>query len=420
MFASRTASRAAAAAGARARTSPLHAPMPMSMRHTARQTRLVSTTQAEGAKAGGASGFAAGVAGGALVLVGCYTYYHFSGAKSVVDAYSSTKNQFKKATSALSEKAPEPRRAVQWLRGATSSYAALIPGAQSFLDKAFDEVEKVQEKHGEEVDEIVHRMYEELKDLGRKGGLDVQSAVRVWSVLTKALGEIAEVGKDGLGELLDGHPEIREKVGGNLEKLKGMVENLGPDAKGELDDTYKKVSEILAGGVGVGSLEKVRKLIQEKSEKVRKVGEQAWEKGLDEWKADLEKHPKVKQMLEENADLLKSGNVTKIFEQVRRAIESGNTEELGKYIKDAGEKAKDSGLGQNVQQYAKQAAEKLGIPGSEKIWERLQRLQEVAKDHGDELEGLVKSAYEEIGKVVEKKVAEAEKLRGKVEKDVKK
>ncbi|KAA8570362.1 hypothetical protein EYC84_002658 [Monilinia fructicola] len=367
-------------------------------RQQVRQTRFVSTTQAEGAKAGGASGFAAGVAGGAVVLAGCYTYYQFSGAKSVVNAYSSTKSQFQRATSALSEKAPEPNQAIQWLRHATSSYAAFIPGAQSFLDGAFDDLEKVQEKHGKEVDEVVSKTYQELKNIGQKGGLDVQTAVQSYNVLTKALRDIAELGKDSLGEVLDNHPQIKEKVGGNLDKLKGMAENYGPDAKKELDDTYKKVSEILAGGLGVGSVEKVRKLIQEKSEKVQKLGEQAWNKGLEEWKPYLEKNPKVKEIVEKNADVLKSGNVKEIFDQVRRAVESGKTDDLQKYIKDAGEKAKNSDLGQNVQQYAQQAAKLAGIPGSEKLWEKLQHLQEVAKDHGDELEGLVKSAYEDISK----------------------
>ncbi|KAF7923812.1 uncharacterized protein EAE98_007630 [Botrytis deweyae] len=408
MLASRTASRAAA------RT--IRAPI----RQQARQTRFVSTTQAEGAKAGGASGFAAGIAGGAVVLVGCYTYYQFSGAKTVVNAYSSTKSQFQKATSALSEKAPEPNQAIKWLRNATSSYAAFIPGAQSFLDSAFNDIEKVQEKHGKEVDEIVNKTYSELKNISNKGGLDMQTAVQSYNVLTKALGEIAELGKDSLGDIMDNHPQIKKQVGSNLDQLKSMAENYGPDAKKELDDTYKKVSEILSGGLGAGSIEKVRKLIQEKSEKVQKLGEQAWNKGMEEWKPYLEKNPKVKEIVEKNTDALKSGNVKEIFDQVKRAVESGNTDDLQKYVKDAGEKAKNSGLGQNVQQYAQQAAKMAGIPGSEKLWEKLQRLQDVAKDHGDELEGLVKSAYDDISKVVEKKVAEAEKLKGKVEKDVKK
>lgn len=408
MLASRTASRAAA------RT--LRAPM----RQQARQTRFVSTTQAEGAKAGGASGFAAGIAGGAVVLAGCYTYYQFSGIKPMVNAYSSTKSQFQKATSAISEKAPEPNQAIKWLRSATSSYAAFIPGAQSFLDSAFDDIEKVQAKHGKEVDEIVNKTYAELKGISKKGGFDMQTAVQGYNVLTKALSEIAELGKDSLGEMLDNHPQIKEKVGGNLDQLKSMAENYGPDAKKELDDTYKKVSEILAGGLGVGSIDKVRKLIQEKSEKIQKLGEQAWNKGMEEWKPYLEKNPKVKEIVEKNADALKSGNVKEIFDQIKKAIESGNTDDLQKYIKDTGEKAKNTGFGQNFQQYAQQAATMAGIPGSEKMWEKLQHLQEVAKDHGDELEGLVKSAYEDISKVVEKKVAEAEKLRGKVEKDVKK
>ncbi|ESZ99609.1 hypothetical protein SBOR_0020 [Sclerotinia borealis F-4128] len=398
----------------RAAARTLRAPI----RRQVRQTRFVSTTQAEGAKAGGASGFAAGVAGGAVVLAGCYTYYQFSGAKTVVNAYSSTKNQFHKATSALSEKAPEPNQAIKWLRNATSSYAAFIPGAQSFLDGAFNDIEKVQEKHGKEVDDIVNKTYADLKDISKKGGVDMQTAVQGYNILTKALNDIAELGKDSLGDIMENHPQIKEKLGGNLDQLKSMAENYGPEAKKELDDTYKKVSEILAGGLGVGSIDQVRKLIQEKSDKVKKLGEQAWNKGLEEWKPYLEKNPQVKEIVEKNADALKSGNVKEIFDQVRQAIDSGNTDNLQKYIKEAGEKAKSKGSG--LGGYAQQAAQMAGIPGADKMWERLQRLQEVARENGGEVEGLLKSAFEEISGVVEKKVKEAEKLKGKVERDAKK
>ncbi|KAI9642285.1 hypothetical protein NHQ30_009087 [Ciborinia camelliae] len=415
MLSTRTASRAAA------RT--LRAPI----RQRTRQTRFVSTTQAEGAKAGGASGFAAGVAGGAVVLVGCYTYYHFSGAKSVVNAYSATKAQFQNATSTLSEKAPEPHHAIKWLRNATSSYAAFIPGAQSFLDGAFHDIEKVQAKHGEEVDAIVQNTYEELKDIGENGAWDVQTAVKSYHVLMRALDDIARLGKDGLAEILEAHPQIREKVGGNLARLKRMTENYGPDAKREWDETCTQVSEILAGGLGAGAVEKVATLIQEKSERVKALGNEAWEQGMRDWKPFLEKHPEIREVVEGNKDVLKEGNVKEVFGRVRRAVEGGNWEDLREYVQDASEKSQNEKSNNEKSQNAPpkndtsdlahsaaQAAKKTGLPGfgSEKAWQKLHDLQGLAREHGGELEGLVRSAWVDVEKVVEGKVAEAEKLVG--------
>lgn len=402
MIASRTAATRAAARTLRA---PIRAP---------RQTRFASTTQSEAAKTGGASGFAAGVAGGATVFLAGYTYYYFSGAKTLVNSYSTTKSQFQKATKSIQDKAPEPNQAIAWLRNAASSYAAFIPGAQSYIDTAFDDLEKVQKKHGPEVEKIVNRTYAELKDVGKNGGMDMQTAAQSYNILQKALRDIGELAKDSAGDVLENHPQIKEKFGGNLDQLQQMADNYGPEAKKEVEETMRQIQDIFKGGVGIGAVNQARKLIQEKSDKVKGLGEQAWTKGLEEWKPYLEKSPKVKEIVEKNADSLKSGNVKEIFDQVRSAIESGSTDDLEKYIKDASEKAKNSGVGQNIQQYAQM------VPGGDQMWEKLQQLQQVAQDHGDEFQGLVKGAYDDISQVLQKRIAEAEKLKNKAAKDAKK
>jgi len=97
--------------------------------------------------------------------------------------------------------------------------------------------------------------------------------------------------------------------------------------------------------VSAGTLAKVRQVIKEKTEKVKKLGDEAWKKGVEQAKPYFDKNPKVKEMVEENADALKRGNVREVFEKVKSAVETGNMEDLKSYVKQAAEKARNSGLG---------------------------------------------------------------------------
>jgi len=277
MYASRTAPRAIARAAARNARTPL--------RQQARFESNISSTQSTAAKTGGTSGLVGGLAGGALVFAAGYGYYHFSGAKTIVNTASQTKAQFQSFTDKLSQKAPEPNQAVDWLRSTANSYAVFIPGAKSYIDSAFDELEEVQKKHGKEVESIVKDTYDQLKDVG-KNGVNLETVGKAWDVLQKA-----------------------------MEKIK--------DLAGDLGDEY--------------------------APKVKGMGEEAWKKGMDSVKPYLDKNPKVKQVIEENADSLKSGNVSDVFEKVKKAVETGDVDELKKYVKDAGEKAKNSSAGQQFQ-----------------------------------------------------------------------
>jgi 5-methylcytosine-specific restriction endonuclease McrBC regulatory subunit McrC len=165
--------------------------------------------------------------------------------------------------------------------------------------------------------------------------------------------------------------------------------------------------------VGVGSIEELRKLVEEKMEKVRKLGDEAWKKGLEQAKPYLDKNPKIKEIVESNASALKSGNVTELFQQVKEAASSGNTDKLQDYVKQAGEKAKNSGMGQSTEQYAKM------IPGGSEILPKLQKLQEVARKKGDDAERILKGAYEDVQEVLQKRIKEAEKLADEAGKEAK-
>jgi len=271
----------------------------------------------------------------------------------------------------------------------------------------------VQEKHGDEVEKIVQDAYRELKKVGDKG-VSMETAVRGWEVLEKAVKRLGELAGDAAEQILDNHPQVKEKVGGNLEQLKGMAESYGPEAKKEVEDMWKQIGDVVKGGVRAGSVSQISKMVQEKVEKVRKMGDEAWKKGLEQAKPYLEKNPQVKKIVEENADALKQGNFSQLFEKVKDAVSSGNTDELKKYAQEAGEKAKKSGLGQGIEQYAKM------IPGGDQIIPKLQKLQEVAQKHGDEAEKIMKGAYQDIQDVLQKRTSEAEKLAKDAGKEAKK
>jgi hypothetical protein len=302
----------------------------------------------------------------------------------------------------MKDSAPEPNELLKWFRSTVTSYAAFIPGAKSYVDTAFNDLDKIEQKHRGEVDEIVSKAYSEMKD-ATKSGLSIETAQRTWEILEKYLKQLGELAADSASEILDNHPELKDKVGGNIDQLKSMANSYGPEAKKELDRTYDQIKEVLAGGVGIGAIEKIRKIVEEKVEKVKQMGDEAWKKGMEQAKPYLDKNPQIKELIEKNQDALKSGNITELYEQLKE----GNADKIQDYVKQATEKAKNSGMGKNMEQYIKM------IPGGSQIIPKLTQLQEVAKKHGDEAEKIMKETYEEIANILSKKQKDVEKLAGK-------
>ena len=278
------------------------------------------------------------------------------------------------------------------------------------MDAAFNDLETVQRKHGGEVDKIVNNAYNELKD-ATKSGLSMETAAKSWAILEKYINQLGELASDSAGEILDNHPELKEKVGGNLDQLKQMADSYGPEAKKELDQTYQQIKDVIKGGVSMDTANKIKKVIEEKTEKIKQFSDEAWKKGLEQVQPYLDKNPQIKEILEKNTDALKQGNLSELFENVKEAAKSGNTEKLQEYVKNAGDKAKNSGMGQSIGQFTKM------LPGSDQIWPKLQQLQKVASEHGEEAEKIVKGAYQDISEVLQKRIGEAEKLAGKTKKD---
>lgn len=227
---------------------------------------------------------------------------------------------------------PEPNEALESLKRTATTYASFIPGGKGYVDSAFKDLDAVRNKHGSEVDNIVKEAYGELRDASSKG-LSLETANDAWQILQKHLQRLSDLAGDAAQDILGNHPELKDKFGGSIDQLKQMGDNLGPEAKKQVDQTWQQIQEITKGGIGIGTVEQVRKLVQEKMQAVRKLGDEAWSKGLEQAKPYLDKSPKVKQIVEENAQSLKQGNVGELWSKVKEAVDSGNIDTIEQYIK---------------------------------------------------------------------------------------
>jgi hypothetical protein len=378
--------------------------------NASRQIRFQSTAPQPNASGGMPPALSGGLAGAAAAVVAGYSWYHFSGTKSIVNTAQQTKAYFDSTTRKLTENAPAPNEALKWLRQVSTYYAGFVPGASGYIDTAFNDLDKVHEKHRDEVDKIVSDAYKELKSVSNKG-LNMQTAQETWEILQKHIKEIGALAGDAAEDILDNHPEVKKKVGGSLDQLKSMGEQYGPEAKKQVDEMWGQISDVVKTGFSVESAAKIQKIVQEKVEAVKKMGDEAWKKGMEQAKPLLEKNPKIKEMVEQNKDALMQGNFKELFEKVKKAVESGETGDLEKYVKEAAGKAKDSGMG-GLDQY-------LGmVPGGDQIMPKLSQLQEVAQTHGKDAEKIFKDTINDISQVLSKRSEEAKKLADKAKKDV--
>lgn len=274
-----------------------------------------------------------------------------------------------------------------------------------YVDTAFDDLEKVRKNNKEDADRILNDAYKHFQEIS-KAGLSMESLHRMYDALADLASKLADLSTDVLGDVLDNHPQLKDKFGGSIDQLKQMGDQYGPEAKKQVSDTWRQVRDIAAGGLTASNLEKARKLVEDKVQEVKKLAEEAWKKGLEEAKPYLDKNPQVKELVEKNADALKQGNTKELFERAKKAVESGKTGDLEGYVKDAVEKTKSKGSqltgGTGLEQYIGQ------IPNGSEVLSKLQQLKEVAEKHTEESEKLVKETLEELKKVLENKSEKAE------------
>ncbi|KAL7930503.1 hypothetical protein V8C35DRAFT_312833 [Trichoderma chlorosporum] len=373
------------------------------------QSTASSATSSSGSAASNGSlgvGMVGGMAGAAL-LYGIYSFTPAGRTASKLNkAVKEAEKKYQEAAKKLQENTPSSSEAVNSIKQFAYSYVGWIPGGRAYVDAAFKDWETVRKEHGKEADQLVNDAYKQFQDIS-KSGLSLETASRAYDVLADLAGKIANLAGDALSDVIDNHPQLKEKLGGNIDQLKQMGEQYGPEAKKQVDETWRQVKDIFAGGFSAASLAKARELINDKVKQVQKLGDEAWKKGLEEAKPYLEKSPKVKELLEKNGDALKKGNIGELFGKVRDAAKSGDAGDLESYIKQAvqkaGDKAEASGWG-SLNQYLDK------IPQGSEILSKLEEMGRVAQEHKEEGEQLLKETLGDIQKVLEEKGQKVQKI----------
>lgn len=405
--------RVASEAGAFTRAARRPLPRTPYARIRVQNARFQSTSAGQSAPQGTSPAVIGAVTGSLATLTLGYIWYRQSGARDLLVATKTTKDYVQAGKNKLKEATPEPNEALNMLRDAAKSYAVFVPGASGYIDSAFKDLDDIRSKHGDEVDKIVRDAYSELQDVAKNGDISILTAKRAWDIIVKHLGRIGDLAGDSAQQIMDNHPQLKEKLGGNIDKLKEYSEKYGPEAKKEADRTWQQVSDVVKTGLSAENVTKIQKIVQEKVDKLKQLGDEAYKKGMEQAKPYLDKNPKVKELVEQNADALKSGNVQELYNKIKSAVESGDTGDLESYVKSAVGKAKESGFG-GLDQYLNK------IPGGDQIIPKLSQLQEAAEKHGDEAQKLLKDTVNEISQILQKKGSEAENLAKKAKKDSKK
>lgn len=371
------------------------------------KARLPSTrfqsTSSESGTIGTNPALVGGLAGGTAAFIAGYAWYHFSGAKTLIKTSKEAQSYLDQAKQTIAEKTPEPNAAFQWLKDTAKSYATLIPGGQDYVDSTFKKLDNIQHEHGEEFDKVVKDAYNELKEISKKGGLNVDTALEASRALQKYLNRLLELGGDVAEDILNSHPQLKERVGGSFEQLKQMGDSYGPQAKEEVNKTWEQITGLLKKGVSADSAKDISNLIQEKREKLQKLGDEAWQKGKEEAQPYLEKSPKIKELVENNTDALKKGNVSELWNLVKESASSGKTEDLQKYVEEKVNQARENGF-EGLDKLSKM------IPGGSDLIGQLQSLQSITQEKGKEAGNILEETVGEIKDVLQKRKKQLEEL----------
>jgi len=388
--------------------------------HAASQAGNAASHAAAGSSGHFAAGLAGGIAGAAL-LYGIYTQTPSGKMMSTMNTtIKETNKKYEQVAAKLKEKTPSTDEALGKIKEVCYTYVFWVPGGKQYVDTAFKDIENIRDSNKEEVDKLVSETYTEFQKIAA-AGLTMEAAHRAWDALAKLGQRLANLASNASEQLLDNHPQLKEKLGGNIDQLKQLGAQYGPEAKKIADDTWNQINDIIKTGFSTENIEKIRKLVDEKTQQVRKLADQAWDKGLEQAKPWLDKNPKVRDLINNNKDILKQGNATTLFEKLKSMSEGGDSSKLEDYVKQAVEKAKESGskskswsgtlMGGGGSFAA--LSQFLGSSGSEatqKVKDNIGVLSEVVKKHSDEGQKLLEETKEDLKKLLEEKAKKAQKI----------
>ncbi|KAI0157860.1 hypothetical protein GGR52DRAFT_586648 [Hypoxylon sp. FL1284] len=390
---------------------PRIAPSPRTPK--AYQARLQSSSATGSSSSAGAnsSHFAAGIAGGVAAGTVLYATYLFSPtgrtSRTINKTVKEVNKKYNEAAQKLQEKTPDTDHTINYIRDFCYSYVSWVPGGRQYVDAAFRDIDKIRENHRDEVDKILADAYRQFQDVS-KSDLSLETGSRALEILADLSEKIGNLAGSALTDILDNHPELKDKFGGSIDQLNQMGDQYGPEAKKQVEETWDQVKKITSGGLSTANIDKARKLIQEKVEQVKKLGDKAWQKGMEQAKPYLDKNPKAKEIIESNASALKQGNSKELFDKVKSAVDSSDTGDLESYVKKAVDKTKSKGSqfsgGTGLEQYLQM------IPQGDEIIPKLKQLKEVDEKHSEEGERLIKDTLSEIKEVLEKRSKRAQEI----------
>jgi len=276
------------------------------------------------------------------------------------------------------------------------------------VDSFYEDIDKLQGKHGDELNQIVKSAYGEISDAA-EGGLTADTAKKVASILQKYAKRVQNLAKEASNDLLEQHPELKDQLGDSLSQLQELADKAGPEAKQKLDDAYNKIQDIAQQGLTPSSIAASAYFIQDAIKSVRASVDKAYDEGLKAAKPFLDKNPQIKKLIDENADAIKSGDVKQIFQTLTSGKSPDEIQkQLQDYLGTAGKQTADQFAG-----YVKK------IPGIDKV-PHVDDLIELAKQRGDDAQKLLQDTFTDIKKVLEKRADEASKLLEKTKQDAKK
>ncbi|KAI0486604.1 hypothetical protein F4859DRAFT_307397 [Xylaria cf. heliscus] len=374
-----------------------------------------SSTSINAAGQGGshiASGAAGGLAAG-VVLYGIYLMTPSGQMHRTINKGAKEINQkYNEAAKKLQGQTPDVDGAIQYMKEFAYSYVAWVPGGRQYVDTVFKDVDTLKENHEKEFNKIVSDAYRQFQKLS-KSGFSLETASKAYNILADLGNKFGALASSTLTDILDNHPQAKEKFGSSIEQLKEMGENYGPEAKKQVDETWQQTKELLGSGTSAANLDKVRGLVEDKIQQVKKLGDEAWNKGLEGAKPYLDKNPKVKELVEKNANTLKQGNAKEVFDHAKKAVESGDTGALEDYVNKAKSKGEQAASSLGIDQYFRM------IPSGSEILEKINQLRDVAEKHKDEGEKLLEETAQELKQVLEKKSQKAKEITEKAKRDTK-
>ncbi|KAI1324320.1 hypothetical protein F5Y16DRAFT_381538 [Xylariaceae sp. FL0255] len=373
-----------------------------------------SSSSTSSASANPNSHYVAGAVGGLVGGLALYAIFLMTPSgkmhRAINKGAKEINQKYNEAAKKLQGQTPDVDGATRYMKELAYSYVAWVPGGRQYVDTAFKDIETLKQNHRDEVNQIINDAYKQFQDLS-KSGFSMETASKAYNVITDMTKKLGDLAGDAFGDILQNHPQLKEKFGGSIDQLKQMGDNYGPEAKKQVDQTWSQAKEILGGGISVANIDKIRRLIEEKMEQVKKLGDEAWNKAQEEAKPYLDKNPKVKELIEKNASSLKQGNAKKLFEQAKKAVDSGDLSSLEDYVNKAKSKGSEAASSMGIDQYFKM------IPSGSEILSKVSQLKEVAEKHKDEGEKLLKETMEELKQVLEKKSQKASDIAEKAKKD---